>query len=180
MEKPISSQICMDTLHDSTHEKPIIASTLLLGTALITCCSFIKIPLYPVPFTLQTFAIYILALTQTPRQAFASTFFYLLGATIGLPVFGGHANPTWILGKCSGYLIAFPIAAFCIAKIRLKRSAFQALLCGMLVIFFLGLLRLIPIVGLQTAFMKGVLIFLPSEIFKILAAIQLIHRRNHD
>jgi biotin transport system substrate-specific component len=171
MEKSIVYKI-------QSNDKIAIASTVFLGTALITFCAFIKIPLYPVPFTLQTLAIYILALTQGPKQAFASTLCYLVCATVGLPVFGGRVNPAWIFGKCGGYLVGFPIAAFCMAKIYSKRPAFQALLCGMGVIFFFGLLWLIPIFGLQTAFIKGVLIFVPSEIFKILAAIQLINWRN--
>lgn len=177
MEKSIVYKI-------QSNDKIIIANRVLLGTVLITFCSFIKIPLYPVPFTLQTLAIYILALSQRPKQAFASTLCYLVCATIGLPVFGGRMNPAWIFGKCGGYLVAFPIAAYCMAKIYAaraaysKRAAFQALLCGMSMILFFGFLWLIPIFGLHTAFIKGVLIFIPSEIFKALAAIQLVTWRN--
>src|SRR5690349_17285292 len=115
MEKSIVYKI-------QSNDKIVIASTALLGAALITFCSFIKIPLYPVPFTLQTLAIYILALTQGPKQAFASTLCYLVCATVGLPVFGGRINPAWIFGKCGGYLVGFPIAAYCMAKIYATRG----------------------------------------------------------
>lgn len=150
----------------------------LLGGALITLGSCIKIPLFPISFTLQTLAIYILALVQSPKIAFSSVCSYLLFATAGLPVLCGHANPLWILGKSGGYLVAFPIAAYCIATLRLSRPPFIALLCGMTIIFVLGFLWLIPLFGIKVAFVKGVLIFIPSEIFKILAAFYLIKKRK--
>lgn len=143
----------------------------LFGCVLITLGSFVKIPLYPVSFTLQTFAIYILALTESPKQAFDSALCYLLCATIGLPVLCGHANPFWIIGKSGGYLVAFPIAAYCIAQMRQKQSPLLALLCGQAVIFSLGFIWLVSLFGFYLAFTKGVLIFIPSELLKMLAAI---------
>lgn len=138
----------------------------LFGAALITVCAWIKIPFYPVPFTLQTFAIYAIALTLPPRIACASACGYLLLATVG------HANPFWILGKCGGYLMGFPFAAYLISHLRQSRSQVFALACGMGVIFGLGFLWLIPFCGWQAALIKGVLIFIPSEIFKALAAMR--------
>ncbi len=144
-----------------------------LGCALITVCSFIRIPFYPVPFTLQTFAVFILALTQSPKQAAASVLCYLLCATIGLPVFGGKANPLWIVGKCGGYLISFPLAVYLTAKLAQTRSPWIALLCGQAVIYAFGLVWLIPLFGISCAWMKGVLFFLPSDMIKNFLAIQL-------
>lgn len=156
------------------------AGLALFGCALIVLGSMIKIPLYPISFTLQTLAIYILALTQSPKQAFASALCYLVCATIGFPVFFGHANPFWIIGKSGGYLVAFPLAAYCIAQLRHKHSPITALLCGTCVTFTLGFLWLIPFFGLQVAFTKGVLIFIPSELFKVLAAIHLVVRNKNS
>jgi biotin transport system substrate-specific component len=153
------------------NEKIKWIAQVLLGCGLITLGSLVKIPLYPVSFTMQTLAIYILALTLTPKQAFASTLCYLLCATVGLPVLCGHANLLWILGKSSGYLVAFPFAAYCMAHLRQKQSAILSLLCGMALIFTLGFLGLIPFFGIKTALVKGVLIFIPSEILKALASI---------
>src|SRR5436305_774791 len=84
----------------------------LVGCGLIILGSLAKIPFFPVPFTLQTLALFILALTQSPKQACGSALCYLLLATLGLPVFCGRSNPFWILGKCGGYLVAFPLAAY--------------------------------------------------------------------
>ena len=143
----------------------------LFGCALIVLGSFLKIPLYPVSFSLQTFAVYILALTLSPKQASGAAICYLLCATIGLPVFCGHAHPFWILSQCGGYLIAFPIAAYCIAHLRQSHSSLAALFCGSAILFFLGFLWLSFYLGAQTAFTLGVLPFIPSELLKIFAAI---------
>lgn len=151
----------------------IFLITTCLGCGLITICSFIKIPFFPVSFTLQTFAVFILALSQSPKQAAASIVFYLVCATIGLPVFGGKANPFWVVGKCGGYLIAFPLSAYLTSKLVQKQSPLIAVFCGQCVIYLLGWLWLVPLFGMWTAFVKGILIFIPSDIMKNLLAIQL-------
>lgn len=137
-----------------------------LGCFLITVCSLVKIPFFPISFTLQTLAIYFIALTQTPKNAFLSVICYLGCATVGLPVLCGHSNCFWILGKSAGYLIAFPIATYLIAKIAEKRHPLIAIVSGQVVIFALGFLWLIPFFGLSTAGMKGVVLFIPSELLK--------------
>lgn len=144
-----------------------------LGCGLMIICSFIKIPFFPVSFSLQTFAVFILALTQSPKQAAASVICYLLCATIGLPVFGGKANPFWLIGKCGGYLIGFPFAAYLTAKLVQTRSPFVAVLCGQIVIYLFGLIWLIPLFGITAALVKGVWIFIPSDMIKNLVAMRL-------
>src|SRR5262245_59881739 len=78
----------------------------LLGCVFISICSLVKISFYPVPFTFQTFAIFVLALIQSPKQAFASCVCYLLCATIGLPVLCGKSNAFWFMHKCGGYILS--------------------------------------------------------------------------
>jgi biotin transport system substrate-specific component len=147
------------------------------GAFLITLGALARIPLYPVPFTLQTFAIYLLGLTQSPKQAFASAACYLFLASIGVPVLGGKVNLFWLTGKCGGYLFAFPIAAFLIAWIRQKGAPLVALLTGQMLIFILGWIWLLPFVGAKVAFIKGVLVFLPSEAIKAAFALAAVHWR---
>lgn len=143
----------------------------VLGSGLITLGSLIKIPFIPVPFTLQTLAIFILGLTQSPRLAMGSAICYLLWGSFGLPVFAGRANPLWVAGPCGGYLIAFPIAAYLIAKLQQTIHPFLAILSGQIVIYFIGFLWLIPFVGFTIAFTKGVLFFIPSGLFKNVVAL---------
>ena len=145
----------------------------LLGCGLMTVCSLIKVPFYPVPFTLQTFAIFFLVLTQSPKQAFASAICYLFCGTIGLPVFCSHANQYWMFGKCGGYLVAFPIAAYLTSKLAEQWPQVVAILFGQSVVYLLGFIWLIPFFGESVAFTQGVVFFIPSDLLKILMAISL-------
>lgn len=146
----------------------------LIGCGLITLCSLVKIPLFPVPFTLQTFAISILALTQSPKQAYSSVICYLLLASLGFPVLCGHANPFWILGKSGGYLAAFPIAAYVSSSIAQKSSKMGALLVGQFLIYLMGFIWLVPFFGATVALTKGVLLFIPADLLKNVMALSLV------
>src|SRR6185295_2599469 len=144
----------------------------LIGCATITVGSMVKVPLFPVPFTLQTMAVFIVALTQTPKQAALSCIAYLLAASIGLPVLCGKSNPLWIAGKCGGYLVAFPLAAFVTAHLVRSCSPLVALTVGQLIIYFFGWCWLAPLFSAQEAFLKGVLLFIPSDIVKNIFAVR--------
>ncbi len=150
------------------------ACLILIGCAFITLSALVRIPFYPVPFTLQSWAIIMLGLMQSPKQAFGSALCYLLCATIGLPVLCGDSNSLWIAGKCGGYLIAFPIAAYLIAKLRQKIHPILAILVGQAVIFTLGFIWLIPFFGIWVAWMQGVVLFIPSDLLKNLVAFALV------
>jgi len=141
------------------------------GCSLIIISSWIKIPIYPIPFTLQTFAICLLALTQSPKVAFSSAICYLICGTIGLPVISTQLSDFWWMGRSAGYLIAFPIAAYLISRLAQTWHPLLSVLCGELVIYTLGFLGLAYFVDAKTAFVSGVLIFMPSCVFKCLLAV---------
>jgi biotin transport system substrate-specific component len=143
----------------------------ILGGVLITAGSYLKIPLYPIPFTLQTLAIFILGLTQSPFQAFASAACYLLWASMGLPVLAGKADALWILCKSGGYILSFPLAAYLIARLRQKISPIVALLAGQAVIFLFGWFWLAGFFGPQIAWTDGVVVFLPAAGLKMMTAL---------
>lgn len=137
----------------------------LCATGLILLGSFLKIPFYPVSFTLQTLALYCIALSRSPQCAFAAAWGYLALATLG--------NPAWGMGKAAGYLWAFPFATYTMATLRSKLGNFTALAIGSGCILICGFLWLIPFIGLSAAFLKGALVFVPSELAKIGAALSL-------
>ncbi|NGX59291.1 MAG: Biotin transporter BioY [Chlamydiae bacterium] len=143
------------------------------GFFLLLLASWVRIPFYPISFTGHTLAIFILALTQTPKQAAGSVLCYLVGGSLGLPVFAGIAKPLWFLGKSAGYYISFPIAAYLIASLAKKIPSWLAIFFGQLVIYTCGFLGLLSFVGVYVAFMKGVVFFIPSAILKMLVAPQI-------
>ena len=82
-----------------------------LGAALIAVCSWIAVPSpLPggVPFTLQTFAVCLLAALYGPRKGLWTLVCYLLLGLVGLPVFAGFQSGAGVLlGVTGGYLLGF-------------------------------------------------------------------------
>jgi len=79
---------------------------------LITLGSWISIPFFPVPFTLQTLFV-LLAGVVMKRYAVVPVSLYIFLGAIGLPVFhNGIAGIGILLGPTGGYIIGFIFAAF--------------------------------------------------------------------
>lgn len=75
--------------------------------ALLAICSWISIPL-GIPFTMQTFAIYLIYFLFGAKQGMLYVSAYLLAGAIGLPVFSGfHSGLCALLGLTGGYLLGF-------------------------------------------------------------------------
>lgn len=82
-----------------------------LMAVMMAVCAWISIP-GPVPFTLQTFAVFAaLVLLGGRRGTFAVVVYLLLGA-VGLPVFSGfRGGLAALLGVTGGYILGFLAAA---------------------------------------------------------------------
>lgn len=79
-----------------------------IGAALLAVLSKITIPVQPVPFTLQTLAVGLIATLYKPKEATTSVLIYLLLGAIGLPVFSGSsAGFSVLFGTTAGFLWAF-------------------------------------------------------------------------
>ena len=63
------------------------AVLVLLGTVVLAISAKIRVPFYPVPMTLQTFAIMAIAAAYGSRLAVATVVVYLVEGALGLPVF---------------------------------------------------------------------------------------------
>ena len=59
-----------------------------IGAALIAICSWISIPT-AVPFTLQTFAVFLVLLLLGGKRGTIATLIYVLLGAVGAPVFAG-------------------------------------------------------------------------------------------
>lgn len=100
-------------MENSVNKPEKLQDTVLIGmfAALIVVCSWIQIPA-AVPFTLQTFAVFLaVGLLGGKRGTIAVLIYILLGA-IGLPVFSGFKGGIGaLLGTTGGYIIGFVFAA---------------------------------------------------------------------
>lgn len=150
----------------------------LYGSVFVALCSLIAIPVKPISITMQVLALFILALTQSPKVCFAALAFYLVEATLGLPVLCGHSNPLWFMEPSAGYLIAFPFAGYVIAKCIEKRSTvvrqFLGMVSGLSLIYLVGGLWLANFIGFSSAFALGVLFFIPFDLIKMGLAIEIV------
>jgi biotin transport system substrate-specific component len=159
------------------------AGMVLAGSAFVAVCAHVALPLYftPVPLTLQTFAVLVLGLVLSPRQAAATLAAYLAEGAMGLPVFapvpaipGGMAH---LLGPTGGYLLAYPAGAALISLLGRRTSrgfagAALSAAAGDLVILGCGGLWLAALTHAsgQAVLTLGVFPFMPGEALKISAA----------
>lgn len=96
-----------------------------LTIAVMAVSAWVTIPVGPVPFTLQTFAIVFAVIALSPKESVAAIAGYLVLGAIGLPVFSGMRGGIGILaGPTGGFLwgflagIALAAALRCFAKPR--------------------------------------------------------------
>jgi len=87
--------------------------TVVLGTLFITLCSKISVPVWPVPVTLQTLSIALVAAAFGWRIGTATVLLYILEGLCGVPVFAGAtAGPAYLMGPTGGFILGFlPMAA---------------------------------------------------------------------
>ena len=73
----------------STQASKILKTILIIfiGSILLTVSAKIKIPFYPVPMTMQTFAVLFLGLSFGYKIGLATVGLYLFEGIIGIPVF---------------------------------------------------------------------------------------------
>lgn len=79
-----------------------------LFAVLLAVCSWISVPVPPIPFTLQTFALFAAMLFLGGRRSLTAVAVYLLLGAVGLPVFFGFRGGIGVLLEATGgYLLGF-------------------------------------------------------------------------
>lgn len=155
-----------------------------LFTALTAIGAFIRIPFYPVPFTLQTFFTALAGLLLPAHWAVLSQVVYIFIGLLGMPVFSNGGGFGYVLQPTFGYLLFLPVSAYAISK---WTSCFVAhttvkvmiiVISGMLITLCGGALWLcfyffyiVPThISLVQIASLGIIIFLPSMIAKAFLA----------
>ena len=116
-------------------------------TAVLIICGNIAIPTPIVPFTLQVFAVSLIAFTLSKKEAFFSVLLYVIMGLIGLPVFSGWTGglvatitkPTF--GFIIGFLPMVFLMSLILEKMKSKKvlSAVIASASGIVVLYICGL-----------------------------------------
>ncbi len=149
----------------------------LAGTAIIAISAKIQIPFWPVPMTMQTLAIVVIAMAFGAKLGFATLALYMLEGALGLPVFAGTPEKgigiPYMLGPTGGYLVGFVAPAWLAGWLAEKgwdRTFLKAAAVNLVataVVFVFGLAWLIPMFGVSKSIAVGVTPFLLSSAFKI-------------
>lgn len=164
----------MSAQQSSSVKKMVYAA---LFAALTGVGSWIAIPLPYVSVTLQTLFTITAGAVLGPYFGALSMVVYVLLGLIGLPVFSrGQSGLGVLFGPSGGYLIGFIVAAIAIGLIVRAREKpgylwfCFALAIGILIIDVFGVAQLALITGLplDKAAIVGALVFVPTDILKVL------------
>ncbi|GLQ54978.1 biotin transporter BioY [Devosia nitrariae] len=158
----------------------------VLGTLLLTLSAKINVPVWPVPVTLQTFAVAALAAAFGWRIGVATVAAYLLQGAAGLPVFAAGGGIAYLMGPTGGFLLAYLPMAYIVGRAADLGAAnrplalFGAMLLADAVVFVAGFLWLLTLSGqagwidqsnvLVSAFEKAVQPFIVWDILKMALA----------
>lgn len=137
---------------------------------LIALGAYVVIPFYPVPMTLQSFAIALIGLLVPIEVAIGSVSLYIGYAAMGIPVLqGGAKGIAALLGPTAGYIVGFFVMIAIISwlmNIYPTSGVFKRLLFtffGGAVLFLPGISYLAHLFNWNMAIKTGLLPFIFSE-----------------
>ena len=157
----------------------------LLGSGLLVLSAKIRVPLGPVPITLQSLVVVMLGAAYGWRLATLTVLLYLAEGLAGLPVFANTPplvpGPLYFAGPTGGFLLGFVAAAFATGYLaergwdRTAPGLLAAMAIGHAVLFIPGLAWLGVLVGPAKAWAVGVEPFLLATLIKTALAAALMH-----
>jgi biotin transport system substrate-specific component len=173
------------TLADRIFARSAVTDLVLItaGTALTALSAQLIIPMYPVPFTMQTFVVLIVGSTLGTTRGTLSMLLYAMLGLVGLPIFGGASSGAAVLfGASGGYIIGFVFAAALTGWLAQSNwdkkylGAAVSFVAGGVVIFAFGLMGLSMSLhlGLQDTLAGGLYPFAITEVLKAALATALI------
>lgn len=125
--------------HTKTYDMVYIA----IFSVIMAICAWISIPAQ-VPFTLQTFGVFLAVSVLGGKRGTIAIIVYILLGAIGLPVFTGFTGGVGVLfGTTGGYIVGFLFSALVMwgfEKLPGKRSVIRPLsmLAGLLACYAFG------------------------------------------
>ncbi len=156
-----------------------------LFAVLMAICSWISIPTV-VPFTLQTFAVFLAVGVLGGKRGNLAVLVYILLGVIGIPVFAGfQGGLNVILGNTGGYIIGFIFSAlimWAMEKLLGKKLWVLgvSMVLGLIVCYAIGTVWFLVVyaknsgaVGLATVLGWCVIPFIIPDLIKIALALSL-------
>ena len=158
-----------------TKEKETLKNILLVlgGVAFLSLMSQVIIPLpfTPVPISLGTFGVTLMALLYGRKLGTATIISYVVAGSLGAPIFAGFKSGS-LFSPTGGYILGYIVSTVILGYLSDKGvtksyvKTFLSLLLSSAIILTLGSIVLSLFVPGTNAFMVGVLPFLPGDAIK--------------
>ena len=158
-----------------TKEKETLKNILLVlgGVAFLSLMSQVMIPLpfTPVPISLGTFGVALMALLYGRKLGTATILSYVAAGSLGAPIFAGFKSGS-LFSPTGGYILGYIVATIILGYLSDKGvtksyvKTFLSLLLSSAIILTLGSIVLSLFVPGKNAFMVGVFPFLPGDAIK--------------
>ncbi|WP_212525813.1 biotin transporter BioY [Actibacterium sp. MT2.3-13A] len=157
------------------------AALVVLGVAVLAIAAKIKVPMWPVPVTMGTFAVLTIGAAYGPRLGLATILGYMAVGALGFDVFAGSsaekAGLEYMMGGTGGYLLGYVLATLALglaARRGMDRSVLgmgAAMLVGNALIYVPGLLWLGQLYGWDKPILEwGLTPFLVGDALKLVLA----------
>lgn len=158
---------------------------IVAGIVLLAIFAKIKVPMWPVPITMGTFAVLAIGAAYGPRLGLATILGYLIVGALGFDVFASSSAEayglTYMMGGTGGYLVGYVLATLALgwaARAGWDRSVMKtagAMLIGNALIYIPGLLWLGQLYGWDKPILDwGLTPFLIGDALKLALAALLI------
>ena len=150
------------------------------GSLMLWVSAKVQVPMWPVPMTMQTFAVLVIGMAFGWKLGGATVLLYLAEGAFGLPVFAGTPEKgiglAYMAGPTGGYLVGFVLSAIVVGRLasmgwdRSIPMTAVAMIVGTVLIFLPGLLWLSALIGVEKAIQFGLTPFLVGAVLKIALA----------
>jgi biotin transport system substrate-specific component len=159
----------------SAASPPYQAAAVVAGVVALAIASRLAIPIGPVPITLQTYALFVVAGVFGGRLALMAVLAWLALAALGAPVLADGAGG-WraVVGHTMGFLAGMAAAAWACGQGAARTRGWAPLtalfLAGHAIVLAVGWAGLASFMDPGPAFTYGIAPFLPGAVAKSLAA----------
>jgi len=161
------------------------AALVLAGVLVLAIAAKIKVPMWPVPITMGTFAVLTIGAAYGARLGLVTVLGYMIVGAFGFDVFAGSsaetAGLTYMMGGTGGYLVGYVLATLALGALAQRgwdRSVLwmaAAMLIGTVLVYVPGLLWLGQLYGWDKPILAwGLTPFLIGDALKLALAALLL------
>lgn len=164
-------------LRPTSGSRPALAQAVIVaaGVGVMAAASRVSFDVGPVPITLQTYALFVMAGLFGGRLGLMIVLTWLACAAFGLPVLSGGAGG-WraVIGHTAGFLAGMALAAWVCGRGAARVKGWAPLaalfLAGHVMVLVAGWAGLASFMSPGPAFESGILPLLPGAVLKSVAA----------